>query len=73
MTRDIHIDETLLKEGDHHGSTFFQHQKFLELIRNGHGEPEVSLEDGLKAVKIGLAAQRSAETGQAVEINLSND
>ena len=73
VTRDIHIDETLLKEGDHHGSTFFQHQKFLELIRNGHGEPEVSLEDGLKAVKIGLAAQRSAETGQAVEINLSND
>lgn len=72
VTREIHIDKTLLKEGDHHGSTFFQHQKFLELIVNKNGKPDVSLEDGLKAVKIGLAAQRAATSGQAVSLDLSN-
>jgi myo-inositol 2-dehydrogenase/D-chiro-inositol 1-dehydrogenase len=58
----VDVDAAILAVGDHHGSTFFQHQKFLEMIRNG-GMPEVSLEDGLKAVRIGLAAEKSAKTG----------
>ena len=59
------VDPALLKAGDHNGATFYQHQKFAELVRNG-GKPEVGLEDGLKAVDIGMAAQTSAETGQTV-------
>jgi len=63
---EIHVPEHILAAGDHHGSTFFQHQKFLDIVRNG-GRPEVSLEDGLKSVMIGLAAEESARTGRAVE------
>jgi len=63
----IDVDAAILAVGDHHGSTFFQHQKFLSMIRSG-GVPEVSLEDGLKAVRIGLAAEQSAKTGTAIKL-----
>lgn len=61
----VHVDEAILAAGDHHGSTFYQHQKFLKMVREG-GEPEVTLEAGLKSVQIGLAAQESARTGMPV-------
>ncbi len=62
---EIPVDPTLLEAGDHNGSTYYQHLRFLEVVRNGHS-PEVTLNDGAWAVKIGIAAQRSAETGQVV-------
>ncbi len=65
---DIHTDPAILSAGDHHGSTFYQHQKFLRLIREG-GQPEVSLEDGGRAVAIGVAAEQSARTGEAVTLS----
>jgi hypothetical protein len=65
---DIFVDEELLNAGDHNGSTFFQHQKFLELVRGNLQLPEVSLLDGWKAVAMGLAAQKSAETGLSVDL-----
>lgn len=61
----IEVDHTILAAGDHHGSTFFQHQKFFAMVRDG-GVPEVTLEDGLKSVRIGLAAEHSARTGEVV-------
>lgn len=64
---DVHVDETLLEAGDHNGSTFFQHQKFLDVVR-GHGVPEVTLADGAKAVELGLAAQRAAALGETVQM-----
>jgi myo-inositol 2-dehydrogenase/D-chiro-inositol 1-dehydrogenase len=64
---EIHVPEHILAAGDHHGSTFFQHQKFLDIVRHG-GQPEVTLEDGVKSVMIGLAAEESARTGRAVEL-----
>ncbi len=67
VREEIHVEEHILAAGDHHGSTFFQHQKFLQLVRNG-GRPEVSLEDGFKAVLIGAAAEESARTGRAVQL-----
>lgn len=63
----IEIDEQLLTAGDHHGSTYYQHVKFAEVVR-GQGQVEVSLTDGLRAVAMGLAAEESARTGQAVEV-----
>ena len=65
ITNPLPVDPELLKAGDHNGATFYQHQKFAELVRYG-GKPEVDLEDGIKAVDIGMAAQKSAETGQTV-------
>ncbi|MGR3614937.1 MAG: Gfo/Idh/MocA family protein [Paracoccaceae bacterium] len=64
--REIPVDPTLLDAGDHNGSTFYQHQRFLELVRTGTGEPEVGVTDGFWAVRMGQAAQASLETGQAV-------
>jgi len=63
----VDVDAAILAVGDHHGSTYFQHQKFLQMIRS-NGVPEVSLEDGMKAVRIGLAAEQSAKTGAAVRL-----
>ena len=68
QTRDIIVDELLLELGDHHGSTFYQHQRFLEVVR-GCGEVEVTLEDGARAVAMGLAAQRSAIEHRTVQID----
>ncbi|NRG19276.1 Gfo/Idh/MocA family oxidoreductase [Rhizobiales bacterium] len=67
LREEVEVDEAVLAAGDHHGSTYFQHAKFIDLVRHG-GVPEVSLEDGLKAVMIGAAAEESARTHRAVEL-----
>jgi len=65
---DIPVDPTILDAGDHNGSTFYQHQHFVAVVRGEKADVEVSLEDGRKAVEMGLAAQQSARTGQAVAV-----
>lgn len=67
ITMDIPVDPTLLEAGDHNGSTFYQHQRFNAVVR-GQGGVEVTLTDGAKAVAMGIAAQESAATGQAVAL-----
>jgi len=62
---DIPVDPALLAAGDHNGATYYQHLRFLDVVR-GAAQPEVTVQDGAKAVAMGLAAQRSAITGQAV-------
>lgn len=64
---DIPVDPRLLAAGDHNGSTFYQHQGFQAVVQ-GRGTPEVTLQDGWWAVAIGMAAQKSAATGQAVAL-----
>ncbi|MDP5219389.1 Gfo/Idh/MocA family oxidoreductase [Ruegeria sp. 2205SS24-7] len=66
VTTDVPVDETLLDAGDHNGSTFFQHQAFLQLLRGERDAPDVSLMDGWWAVRMGLAAQQSASSGESV-------
>lgn len=63
----IPVDPTLLEAGDHNGSTFYQHKGFFEVITQG-AKIDVTLEDGIKAVVLGLAAQDSAKKGQVAEI-----
>lgn len=64
---EIPVDATLLEAGDHNGSTFYQHVKFLEMVRNG-GKPEVSFCDGARAVRMGMAAQQSAIAGRVIAL-----
>ncbi|MFK7763999.1 MAG: Gfo/Idh/MocA family protein [Roseobacter sp.] len=64
--RETPVDPHLLGAGDHNGSTFFQHQEFLDLVRGKRSAPAVTFEDGLWAVRMGLAAQRAAATGETV-------
>lgn len=70
-TEVVEVDETILQAGDHHGSSFYQHQRFLDLVRRGRGEPDVSLEDGLWSVRVGEAAELSARTGRAIDLTSS--
>ncbi|WP_138469594.1 Gfo/Idh/MocA family protein [Poseidonocella sp. HB161398] len=67
--REIPVDPALLEAGDHNGSTFYQHQKFLELVRGSRSTPEVSLQDGRMAVLMGLAAQISIAEKRVVELS----
>ena len=67
---EIPVAPRLLAAGDHNGSTYYQHERFLKLVRGEITEPEVSLRDGRLAVEMGLAAQRSAETGDAIALDL---
>lgn len=64
---DIPVDPSLLAAGDHNGSTFYQHLGFYNAVTQGTAV-DVTIEDGLKAVVIGKAAQQSIETGQSVTI-----
>ena len=61
------VDKDLLTAGDHHGSTYYQHVQFQKVIR-GQAQPQVTLSDGAAAVRMGMAAQESARTGQAVTL-----
>jgi predicted dehydrogenase len=64
----IPVDPELLEAGDHNGSTFYQHQRFARAVM-GTGPVEVTAQDGIWAVAMGLAAQRSALTGEAVPMD----
>ncbi|MEO1662048.1 MAG: Gfo/Idh/MocA family oxidoreductase [Pseudomonadota bacterium] len=66
VTEIIELDDALVEAGDHHGATFYQHQKFLRMIQAG-GRPDVTLEDGRLAVQMGLYAQQAAETSRVIE------
>ena len=67
LRSEIPVDPALLEAGDHNGATFYQHSRFNAVVR-GHGAVEVTAEDGIRAVEMGLAAQDSARTGQAVTL-----
>ncbi|TRC93093.1 Gfo/Idh/MocA family oxidoreductase [Mesorhizobium sp. WSM4303] len=64
---EIPVAPRLLAAGDHNGSTYFQHVRFAAAVR-GQGQVEVTPQDGWWAVIMGLAAQRSAREGRAIEL-----
>jgi len=66
---EVSVDEELLAAGDHHGSTFYQHQGFRRVVL-GEQKPEVTLSDGWLAVKMGMAAQQASD--QSCVIDLKN-
>jgi myo-inositol 2-dehydrogenase / D-chiro-inositol 1-dehydrogenase len=69
---EIPVDPVILHAGDHNGSTYYQHEGFVAVVRGEKGRPDVTLEDGRRAVEIGLAAQKSARTGQTVSLTRTN-
>ena len=67
----VEVDEKILKVGSHHGSTYYEHLSFLEAIKN-NTPSEVSLEDGLRAVAIGEAAEISIKENRVVMMSEFN-
>ncbi len=65
---DLEVDARILAAGSHNGATWHEHVRFRDAVR-GLGPVEVSLDDGLKAVRMGLAAHGSAATGEAVRLD----
>jgi myo-inositol 2-dehydrogenase / D-chiro-inositol 1-dehydrogenase len=63
----IEVDKTALEAGSHFGATFYQQRAWLDAILNG-GPVQVTAYDGLQAVRMGAAAERSAKSGLAVEM-----
>lgn len=61
-----------LAAGDHHGATYFQLRDFHAALVSSSA-PKLSALDGLRSVQMGDAAQRSIATGQAVELDFSNN
>jgi len=62
----IPVDPQLLEIGDHHGATYFEHMAFRDMVQTG-GDPAVTLEDGLKAVAMGQAAEKSIKAGVPIQ------
>ena len=63
----IDVDPGVLDAGTHHGATFHQLVAFIAAAR-GEAPVAVTAADGLAAVLIGLAAERSAAEGRAVAL-----
>jgi predicted dehydrogenase len=64
---EVPVDPAILQAGAHHGSTYYQHLGFRRAVL-GEGPVEVTLADGLAAVRIGLAAEQSLREGRAIEL-----
>ena len=58
-------DSRIVHEGAHHGASYIEHLAFISAIRNGT-PPQVSAQDGLLAVAMGVAAQQSIEEARPV-------
>lgn len=67
---DIPVDTQLLQAGDHNGSTYYQHQKFQQVVL-GNQQPEVTLKDGLIAVQMGMAAQEAASQSRIIDFSIN--
>ncbi len=68
VTREhVEVDPAALAAGHHHGATFYQHAAFARAVR-GEGMVEVTAEDGLRAVAMGVAAEISAGEHRVVTI-----
>jgi myo-inositol 2-dehydrogenase/D-chiro-inositol 1-dehydrogenase len=63
----IEVDKKIIEAGHHHGSTYYEHLAFLSAIKN-NSDPEVSLNDGLIAVAVGEAAEKSIKLGRLINI-----
>lgn len=68
VVKEVPVDPEILAAGDHHGSTFYQHRKFLQVVRGEKPDVEVSLHDGKMAVLMGMAAQRSMVEKRVVQL-----
>jgi myo-inositol 2-dehydrogenase / D-chiro-inositol 1-dehydrogenase len=63
----VDVDKTALEAGSHFGATYYQQRAWIDAMLNG-APVQVTAHDGLQAVRMGAAAERSAKSGQAVDM-----
>ena len=61
-------DTNLKYLGQHFGSSYVEHQRFAQAVRQGL-PPDIPLEEGLRAVATGLAAHKSIDEGRVVAMS----
>lgn len=61
-------EASILSAGYHEGATFFELEAFVQAVCT-RTEPEVSAADGLLATTIGVAAQKSIDSGRPIELS----
>jgi predicted dehydrogenase len=64
----VEVEAHALAAGQHHGATFYQHQKFYTSLV-GNGPVDVTALDGMIAVAIGTAAEISAREHRVVAMS----
>ena len=67
LRRQAGVDSHVLERPVQSVDVAVQHERFASVLR-GEQLVEVTLQDGLKAVLMGLAAQLSIETGKAIDL-----
>ena len=68
VTSEVVVDERVVHEGFHHGSSYLEHLDFLAAVRNGT-PAAVTVADGLASVAVGVAAQLAAAEHRVVELS----
>jgi len=63
----IKLDSRVKEQGFHHGASYLEHLGFFDAIKN-KTSPEVTVNDGLMSIVLGVAAQESIATGKLVKI-----
>ena len=71
--RSVNVSSTAAYEGLHHGSSYVEHQHFLEAVNSLDTEgrrasSQASLSAGMLAVAMGVAGRRSITTGRAIRL-----
>ena len=61
-------DTTIKYAGHHFGASYVEHQRFAAALREGR-PAEIGLEEGLRAVAVGLAAHRSIDEKRVVAMS----
>jgi predicted dehydrogenase len=61
-------DTTIKYVGHHFGASFVEHQRFAAALRDGR-PAEIGLEEGLRAVAVGLAAHKSIDERRVVAMD----
>lgn len=64
---DTIVDSQVRHVGMHHGASYLEHVALIEAIRSGL-QPEVTLDDGLLSVALGVAAHRSIDEGRIIDL-----
>lgn len=68
QTVHVPVEHAALEAGTHHGAVYYQLIAFLDAVRGIRADAGVTALDGLRAVEIGAAAERSAAERRVVEL-----
>ena len=61
-------NDAIKYKGFHYGASYLEHLKFYKAMNEGK-QPEITLEEGMRSVAVGIAAHRSIDEGRVIEMS----